>query len=113
MSDDYNDMLRAHEISELPNTINESEQYSVDSSHSISDFAALPLNSAMSLTMTDTNVSLEQTSEITDRSSSPTVLPEDYITFGLFRGLKDTAIVGRNVGPDAHNEVDYFNYPTS
>lgn len=109
MSDRYTEMFINHEISDIPNSINESEQYSVNSSQSISDFVRIPRNSINDLSDSTTILSEEPSSENTSLSDQRSANDGR----GLHQEIEELMRVERNVAPNAHPEVDFFNFPTS
>ena len=108
ISDGYSDLELNHEISEIPNSLNESENYSIDSSYSISDFVARGEDTEDPWSDTTTVLSNELTSDVT--------LLDDSRTGNLFWWDEDPIVNSvlnfeRDIAPEAHPEVDFFNLP--
>lgn len=101
-------MLYNNEISELPNSTNESEQYSIDSSNSISDYFVEPDGSDREIEDSTEYISDDPSSEYSSEESS-TETSEPLNLNGEF-GLAGQ--YEKNVAPEAHPEVDIFNAPT-
>ena len=102
-------MLYNNEISDLPNSTNESEQYSVDSSNSISDYFVEIEGSDREIEDSTMYISDDPSSEYTSVES--TTESSDFLNLNGELALADQ--LERNVSPNAHPEVDIANIPTS
>ena len=109
ISDYYSEMLYNNEISDLPNSTNESEQYSIDSSNSISDYFVEIEGTDREIEDSTMYISDDPSSEYTSVESAT----ESSDIFNLNGELAIADQLERNVAPNAHPEVDIANAPPS
>lgn len=102
-------MLYNNEISDLPNSTNESEQYSIDSSNSISDYFVEIEGTDREIEDSTMYISDDPSSEYTSVESTT----ESSDLFNLNGELAIADQLERNVAPNAHPEVDIANAPPS
>lgn len=102
-------MLYNNEISDLPNSTNESEQYSIDSSNSISDYFVEIEGTDREIEDSTMYISDDPSSEYTSVES--TTESSDFLNLNGELAIADQ--LERNVAPNAHPEVDIANAPTA